>query len=161
MEGLGLAEAMKGSLPPQIQNAAGAWLGKFHNLLAGMERGVTWSLGLNDTLDWASGAPERLGLLDEHRGKGDALRHILLAAELQQKHPMLAKPLLYGHEFGTNMLQGQRSDEREQDLMNNQIGLQLGQLAAAKNWTRADLERMAMQALPKASVLATDTSQNY
>ena len=136
-------------LPDAVYNLRGEALGKFHDLLAGLERGVTRGLGINEILDYASRRPQELGYTDDHRGRGDALRHILLAAELQRTHPHLAKPLLYGHEFLTNTLQGQLTEEREQDLENNRIGLQLGQLARS----RPEVERLALKGLPKAKIL--------
>lgn len=154
MEGL---ELLKQLIPGSVQDAGGQALGKFHNLLALLEYGALGGLNLSDTYKYATKRPLELGLEGDHRGQADALRHILLAAELQRTHPYLAAPLLYGHEFFTNTLQGQPSEEREQDVYNNEIGLQLGKLA--KN--RQDVERMALIGLKKAKVLPEQPYGQY
>lgn len=140
-------------MDPKLLDLLNQWLGGFHNLLAAGERGALYGLGLDNTFKYAAKRPGELGYTDDHRGQGDALRHILLAAELQRQHPYLAKPLLYGHEYITNMLQGQPAEEREQDVNNNDIGLQLGQLASTMGWDRPKVEQMALTGLPKAKTL--------
>lgn len=122
---------------------------KFNNLLAGLERGTTKLLGIDEILQYASRRPNELGFEGEHRGAGDALRHLLLAAEMQRQHPWLAQPLLYGHEYLTNMLQGQKAEEREQDVANNQLGFGLGQQAMSRD----DVERLALMSLKNARML--------
>lgn len=152
MDAFGLAQQY---VPGPIQDFGGAALGKFHNFLAALERAGLYGLGLTDTVDYAVNRPKELGYTEDHRGSGDALRHILLAAELQRTHPYLAKPLLYGHEFVTNMLQSQPAEEREQDLANNEIGFGIAKEAQS----RQDVERLAQERLGKAVVLPTTYDQ--
>lgn len=117
-----------------------------NDTLAGLEKRITGALGVQDVLDFASSAGEAYG--DASRGKGDALRHVLLSAELQRTHPMLAAPLLFGHEFVTNMLQGQRADDRDMDLKNNAIGRDIGRRAKS----REEVERMARDVVENGGV---------
>ena len=111
-----------------------------NDAMAMVERMITKKIGIDETLDWAS---QDRGYQGDSRGKGDAMRHLLLSAELQRVHPMLAGPLLYGHEYVTNVLQGQRRDDRDQDLHNNRLGREIGR--KAKN--RDEIERMARETL--------------
>ena len=64
---------------------------------------------------------------------------------------MIAGPLLFGHEYVTNLLQGQREDERNQDLRNNELGRSIGRKAKS----RAEVESMARSLIDRgeASVL--------
>lgn len=152
-----MAQDFLNGIQNSLLNLPGYSLGKFHNLLAAIEHVGLSTMGLRDTLNYASNRPIELGYEGDHRGEGDAMRHILMAAELQRTHPLLAKPLLYGHEFVTNTLQGQPAEEREQDLYNNNIGMQLGQLANS----RSDVERMARIAVKKAKILPPAAYGNY
>lgn len=152
-----LAEMFREYVPPEAQNLAGQWMGKMHNLLAAMERGGQHILGIDEITDYATQRPGQLGYHDENRGQGDALRHFLLAAELYRTNPRLAPFLLGGHEFITNTLQSQLSEDREQDLYNNEIGRQIGLLSSS----REDVERRALMALPKARVLPEQGPYDY
>lgn len=107
--------------------------------LAGLEKFAGDMLGVTDILNYAGGRPVEMGYQGVNRGKADALRHLLLSAELQRQHPMIAGPLLFGHEYVTNLLQGQREDDRNQDLHNNALGREIGRKAK----TRDEVERMA------------------
>lgn len=139
--------------PDQVYGFGGQALGKFHNLIAAAERGVSNVLGITDALDYASKRPGQIGYgYDDHRGAGDAMRHILMSAELHRTHPRLAGPILWGHEFLTGTMHGQPSEEREQDLYNNAIGAQIGQIARSRD----DIERMAKIAMPKSRILPPD-----
>lgn len=112
---------------------------QFNDFLADREKQVANWIGVGPAMQYASSRPAELGYTDDHRGEGDALRHLLLAATLQQKFPRFASPLLWAHENITNVLQGQRPEEREQDTFNNKLGLQIGRQAQ----TPQQLEQMA------------------
>lgn len=119
-----------------------------NDLMATAEKTVSKTMGLGEVMDWAT---KSRGYQGDSRGKGDAMRHLLLSAELQRTHPMMAGPLLYGHEYVTNLLQGQRSDDRAQDLHNNNLGRDIGRRAKSRD----EIERMARETLDsgKAMVL--------
>lgn len=123
-----------------------------NDLMAAGERQVTGLLGMNETLDWAAKSRGYSGLSG---GKGDAMRHILLSAELQRSYPRLAGPLLYGHEYVTNVLQGQTADDREQDLYNNQVGRDIGRKAKS----REEIEQMARGAVDSGKAKVLQRSQ--
>lgn len=113
-----------------------------------VERAVTRALGVQSALDYAQGRPAALGYPDS-LGTEKALRHLLLAAELHRTAPRLADPLLYGHEYGSNVLHGQSLDVRYKDLHNNALGKYIGQ----RSRTRADAEAWAQAALPFANTI--------
>jgi len=119
--------------------------------LAGLEKFAGNLLGVTDILNYAGGRPVEMGYQGVNRGKADALRHLLLSAELERQHPMIAGPLLFGHEYVTNLLQGQREDERNQDLRNNELGRSIGRKAKS----REEVESMARSLIDRgeASVL--------
>lgn len=111
-----------------------------------VEKAVTRALGLGDVLDYAERRPSELGYPDSG-GDEKALRHMLLAAELHRTHPYLANPLLYGHEYVTNVLQGQPLDVRAKDLHNNALGAYIGQ----RSTSREAAEAWAQTAMPAAN----------
>lgn len=118
------------------------------------ERLAALLLGVDDILVYAATRPAQLGIKETAELPGaddyeDALRHILLAAELHRLHPKLAGPLLNAHESITGTLQGQSKDQLDMDLFNNEIGKQIGLLSKS----RKEVELRALIALPKAKVL--------
>lgn len=118
-----------------------------HHGLASAQEGLGGLLGIGDAMRYASKRPRQLGYEDERAGSGDALRHLLLAAELRRTHPWLATPLLYGHE-AINYLQGAEPREIRQDLRNNKIGQEIGRMAGSRD----DAEQLAIARLKEATI---------
>lgn len=83
-------------------------------------------LGLGPAYEASVQAPKDMGLSGDEGTEGDAVRHMVLMREVSKKYgPVGAKVLGYAHEFGPNMLSGQSSKDREMDLNNNALGLEL------------------------------------
>lgn len=125
------------------------WRDHFNDTLFKLEKAGSKLLGVRDIVNYASNAPERLYGKEEgdnSGGRGDALRHLLLSAELHRTHPTLAPIILNGHEYVTNVLQGQSSAARHMDIFNNKIGREIG----LKAKSRSEVEKMALEAMPKA-----------
>lgn len=118
-----------------------------------VEKAVSTLLGVDPRLyDYASERPSQLGFADDvpdSKTYEGALRHILLAGELQRMNPKVAAPLLYGHEYLSGSLYGQDAPFREMDLYNNELGRELGRKAK----TRQELELMALNNLYRAKVV--------
>ena len=125
----------------------------YHEGIYQSERGFARALGIDPALfDYASRRPFEFGFEDAPKGKrdfGDALRHLLISAELQRTSPMFAAPLLYGHEFISGKLHGQDPNAERMDIFNNAIGREIGKKAK----TRQEVELQALLALPKAMTL--------
>jgi hypothetical protein len=85
-------------------------------------------------------ADQELGGEHTSGGKTDALRHLLGAAALGKRQPALAETMLNWHE-NPNVFQflgggyGQRDVERQMDLHNNALGLEIAK--KAKNYDEA------------------------
>lgn len=124
-----------------------------HEAVFQTERGVLGLLGIEtDVIDYASARPSMLGFPDSPRGEktqADALRHILLAAELHRKNPNMADAVLNAHEHLSGRLHGQDPRAREMDLFNNEIGKKIGKVARS----RAEVEALALQELPRAKTV--------
>lgn len=105
-----------------------------------VEKAITTALGANGLVDYAERRPSELGYPDS-LGAEKALRHMLLAGELHRLHPWLADPLLFGHEYISNVFHGQPIDVRGKDLFNNSLGKYIGQRANSRqdveNWAQA------------------------
>ena len=87
-------------------------------------------LGLGPAYEASVQAPKDMGLSGDEGTEGDAVRHMVLMREVSKKYgPVGAKVLGYAHEFGPNMLSGQSSKDREMDLNNNALGLELAKQA--------------------------------
>jgi hypothetical protein len=97
-------------------------------------------LGVSNTTSYAQSRPGELGLHGDEGGEADTMRHLLLSAELHRKHPLLAEPLLYGHE-ALGEIGNQTTDELKRDLSNNELGAGISKVA--KN--RAEDELLATQ----------------
>lgn len=134
---------------PYVQPGGPSWRDKFNDALHALEQKGANLLGVNEILDYAGSAPAALGYKGDNDGSGDALRHLILSAELYRTKPTLAPILLSGHEFGTNVLQGQSEESRKMDLYNNELGRAIGQQAKS----RAEVEALAKQALSKAMII--------
>jgi len=99
-------------------------------------------LGIGDEVDFASKIPEFYYSKEaQHNGEGDAMRHILLQGQLQQKYGELpAQALGWLHE---NATLGQSDAEKAMDTYNDVLGRKLGATAT----DNADLAWKAMQAI--------------
>lgn len=127
----------------------------------GVEAVVARTLGVDpEIFKYASRRASQFGFEDEaHRGhpgwapgnKGyqSAIRHMLLAGELERTHPRLAGPLLWGHEYITGI--AQEPVMREMDLINNALGRELGRRAKS----REELELLTLINLPRAATVET------
>ena len=115
-----------------------------------VEKAVSTLLGVDPNLySYVSERPSQFGFEDstpESKGYEGALRHLLLAGELERRNPRVAGPLLYGHEFLSGTLYGQPAEYREMDLYNNMLGRELGRQAKS----REHLELLALTNLHRA-----------
>ena len=112
------------------------------------EKAISRMLGVDPSLlEYVDRRPSEFGFEDSNP-YGDALRHLLLAGELQRMHPSVARPLLWGHEHISGRLYGQPERFRNMDLENNEIGLFLGNRAKS----REALENQALLMLPHANI---------
>lgn len=119
-----------------------------------IEKAISTTLGVDPRLfDYASERPSQFGFDDDNpaegKGYGGALRHMLLAGELQRMNPNVAAPLLYGHEFISGNLYGQDAIYRDMDLYNNALGRELGRKAKS----RQELELMVLNNLYRAKTV--------
>lgn len=99
-------------------------------------------VGLGPEVDFATTIPERYYPADEqHMGRGDAMRHLLLQAQLYKKYGELpAKTIGFLHE----MLGGGQTDAEEaMDKYNDVLGREIGK--ASKD--RYDMVKRAMEAI--------------
>ena len=99
-------------------------------------------VGLGPEVDFATTIPERYYPADEqHMGRGDAMRHLLLQAQLYKKYGELpAKTIGFLHE----MLGGGQTDAEEaMDKYNDILGREIGK--ASKD--RYDMVKRAMEAI--------------
>ena len=98
-------------------------------------------LGQGDAVRFANRLSQDLYPKESLMKRGDALRHILWQAKLQQQYGTpLAALAGYAHELAGG-IEGQSGDEREMDLINNKIGRQLG----SENKDDSDLVGKALQ----------------
>lgn len=108
------------------------------------------ALGLGPEVEYATEIPERYFPANEqHMGRGDAMRHLLLQAQLQQKWGDLGAYLIgAGHELFSG---GQSDAEAEQDEYNDKLGRQIGR----ESKDRAEATYKALRAVQtgKARVL--------
>lgn len=121
----------------------------WHQGIFQTERGVLNMLGIDrEVIDYASVRPAMLGFPDAPRGEktqGDALRHILLSAELHRTNPDVADAVLNAHEHLSGFLHLQDPRAKDMDLHNNAIGKEIGKVATS----RAEVEALALKALPR------------
>ncbi len=148
---------MNNTAKPYIQPGGPSWRDKFNDALHALEQKGANLLGVNDILDYASQRPAALGYKEDNDGPGDAMRHLLLGGELYRTHPALAPVLLGGHEMVTNVLQGQSLEARKMDEFNNQLAEQIGRQAKS----RAEVETLAKQMLPKAMIINNAASSPF
>lgn len=123
---------------------------KVGHTLHSVENFITSKLGVKEDLDYSDRRSTELYGEDKDKySKTDPARHILLSAELHRKHPVLADPLLFGHELVSNKLSGEAQDEIDQDLANNRLGKLIGSVSKS----RAETEWLTKKAMPGASYL--------
>ena len=130
----------------------------YHEGIYKTERGISGALGVDPSLfDYVSRRPSEFGFEYAPKGKrdyGDALRHMLLSAELERTNPLIAGPLLYGHEFISGVMHGQDPKARQMDLFNNQLGRSIGKTAKS----RQEVELQSLLNLPKSMTLDSESS---
>ena len=113
-------------------------------------------VGLGPEIEYATEIPERYFPANEqHLGRGDAMRHLLLQAQLQRKFGDLGAYLIgAGHELFSG---GQTDAEAEQDKLNDILGRKIGR----ESKDLADATYKAYQAVNagKAKVLTDKQKQ--
>ena len=98
-------------------------------------------IGIKPEVKFATEIPERYYPANEqHNARGDAMRHILLQAQLANRSPFLAKAVGWAHE---NLSGPQGDAEKAMDKYNDELGRQIGITAKDK----ADMVWKAMQAI--------------
>jgi hypothetical protein len=122
-------KSMPGMPTPQMANVR--YVRKFENGGdVSFEKKMANMIGLGPAYENSVQAPKDLGMSGDEGTQGDAVRHMTLMREIEKKYgPVAARALGYGHEFGFGMLKGQSSRDREMDLDNNALGLQLSKQA--------------------------------
>jgi SLT domain-containing protein len=118
----------------------------------GFERWVATKMGVDKAWDKSLDAPYEMGLSEDSGTRGDAVRHMVLMREIEKKYnPTVAKTLGYAHEFIGGPMQyfsqgnAQSSRDREMDLRNNALGLELSKQAGADDAKFKELMRQALE----------------
>lgn len=110
-----------------------------------IEKRIADKIGLGPAYDASVQAPKDLGMSGDEGTQGDAVRHMVLMREIDKKYgPTAARVLGYGHEFGMGMFRGQSSRDREMDLDNNALGLQLSKQAGSDDDKFRELMRQSL-----------------
>ena len=118
----------------------------------GFERFVAKTIGVDKAWDKSLEAPYEMGLSEDSGTRGDAVRHMTLMREIEKKYnPTVAKTLGYAHEFIGGPMQyfsqgnAQSSRDREMDLRNNALGLELSKQAGGDDAKFKELMRQALE----------------
>lgn len=118
----------------------------------GFERFVAKTIGVDKAWDKSLDAPYEMGLSEDSGTRGDAVRHMTLMREIEKKYnPTVAKTLGYAHEFIGGPMQyfsngePQSSRDREMDLRNNALGLELSKQAGGDDAKFKELMRQALE----------------
>jgi hypothetical protein len=118
----------------------------------GFERFVAKTIGVDKAWDKSLDAPYEMGLSEDSGTRGDAVRHMVLMREIEKKYnPTVAKTLGYAHEFIGGPMQyfsqgnAQSSRDREMDLRNNALGLELSKQAGGDDAKFRELMRQALE----------------
>jgi SLT domain-containing protein len=118
----------------------------------GFERWVAKKIGVDKAWDKSLDAPYEMGLSEDSGTRGDAVRHMVLMREIEKKYnPTVAKTLGYAHEFIGGPMQyfsqgnAQSSRDREMDLRNNALGLELSKQAGGDDAKFRELMRQALE----------------
>lgn len=110
------------------------------------EKKIANMVGLGPAYETSVQAPKDMGMSGDEGTQGDAMRHMVLMREIEKKYgPVGARLMGYGHEFGVGMLRGQSSRDREMDLDNNAIGLQLSKQAGSDEEKFKQLVRQSLE----------------
>jgi hypothetical protein len=93
-----------------------------------------------------------MGLSEDSGTRGDAVRHMTLMREIEKKYnPTVAKTLGYAHELIGGPMQyftqgnAQSSRDREMDLRNNALGLELSKQAGSDDAKFRELMRQSLE----------------
>ena len=122
--------------PNEAADMVASWGRKQQENLAGL-------VGLSDEVKFANEIPTRYFSKEEQLdGRGDAMRHLLLQAQIQKKYGDTAAELAgWIHE---NVLTGGQSDEEKaMDVANDALGRRIG----ARSADKADMAYKALQAI--------------
>ena len=119
----------------------GGLVDKAARLVRKGQYGLAKMVGLGPEVEFATEIPEHYYPANEqHNARGDAMRHILLQAQLANRSPMLAKAVGWAHE---NLSGPQGDAEKAMDEYNDRIGREIGLKAKDK----ADMVYQALQAV--------------
>lgn len=154
MTGDEFVKFMLKAAPPAEKFAEGGSVGE---KIARFSRDAQFKLarmiGLGDEVGFATEVPEQYFPADEqHNLRGDAMRHILLQAQLMKKYgEMPAEVVGWLHE---NMTGPQGEEEKAMDLANDAIGRRIGREAKDAD----EMIRMALEAIEsgEAAVLSPE-----
>jgi hypothetical protein len=144
--------AAQGSEEPQQFNQGGE--AKADNQGSGfnIERWIAEKIGVDQAWDKSLNAPAEMGLSEDSGTRGDAVRHMTLMREIEKKYnPTVAKTLGYAHELIGGPMQyftqgnAQSSRDREMDLRNNAVGLELSKQAGADDAKFRELMAQALE----------------
>jgi hypothetical protein len=117
-----------------------------------IERWIAEKAGLAPAWDKSLNAPAEMGLSEDSGTRGDAVRHMTLMREIEKKYnPTVAKTLGYAHELIGGPMQyftqgnAQSSRDREMDLRNNALGLELSKQAGGDDAKFRELMAQALE----------------
>ena len=117
-----------------------------------IERWLAEKIGVDQAWDKSLNAPAEMGLSEDSGTRGDAVRHMTLMREIEKKYnPTVAKTLGYAHEFIGGPMQyftqgnAQSSRDREMDLRNNAVGLELSKQAGGDDAKFRELMAQALE----------------
>ena len=112
----------------------------------GPEKWIAEKIGLGPAYEASVNAPGEMGLANEAGTQGDAVRHMTLMREIEKKYGALpARALGWGHEYIIGSLSEQPSRDREMDLHNNALGLELSKQAGGDDAKFRELMRQALE----------------
>ena len=112
----------------------------------GPEKWIAEKIGLGPAYEASVNAPGEMGLANEAGTQGDAVRHMTLMREIEKKYGALpARALGWGHEYIIGGLSEQPSRDREMDLHNNALGLELSKQAGGDDAKFRELMRQALE----------------
>jgi SLT domain-containing protein len=117
-----------------------------------IERWIAEKIGVDQAWDKSLNAPAEMGLSEDSGTRGDAVRHMVLMREIEKKYnPTVAKTLGYAHELIGGPMQyftqgnAQSSRDREMDLRNNALGLELSKQAGGDDAKFRELMAQALE----------------
>ena len=111
----------------------------------GPEKWIAEKVGLGPAYETSIKAPEEMGFSNQAGTQGDAIRHMVLMREIEKKYGSLpARAIGWGHEYIIGGLSEQPSRDREMDLRNNALGLELSKQAGGDEEKFRQLMRDAL-----------------